>query len=421
MLWGRFAPWLKRRRSWRASADLARGRGWTSGCSPPPWCGWFRPAPLAWRRLGDAAWVAREDAALYALAALATAADALAGLEPLASSETVRTDLANAVADTVLEALPPDRLLRLAVAASTGAAASARMEIYPRGMSARRALRLSLHVLVSLELPEGVVRDRVGSRYPAALALPARPALDELMAEHEWSFNAQTQTYLRPGLAHTTSSGTVQALNRLSSALPHQRRARDPEALEAQAFQDALDRGVESGRFRVVQVRADRAEEATVSLGAELGVVPISLDHLVWDALQAKARELNVPDPAVILEADREGPEGPEWQRLRSLVELAAQDVVEGLLAERAETALLVHPGVLARFDLRDALFELAERAQNEEGAAVVLLVPSHDDGLAPSINHQLPVPTVAGGQRLRLPESWIENKHRAPASALAL
>ncbi len=72
-----------------------------------------------------------------------------------------------------------------------------------------------------------------------------------------------------------------------------------------------------------------------------------------------------------------------------------------------------MHPGVLARYGLAGEIQELASRAEHEDGA-VVLLVPSHADGLAPSINNRLAVPTESEGQRLVMPRSWLENKHRA-------
>jgi len=76
---------------------------------------------------------------------------------------------------------------------------------------------------------------------------------------------------------------------------------------------------------------------------------------------------------------------------------------------------LLINPGVLVRFELSRPLATLAHRARHEDGAAVVLVVPSHADDLAPAINDRMPVPIESGGQRLRLPESWLSNLDRAP------
>ena len=244
--------------------------------------------------------------------------------------------------------------------------------------------------------------------------LPPRPALDDLLGEYELRFDTQTQEYLRPGIAHLTSTGTIQAPTRLSSAQPNQRRLRSPDAMEAQAFQDALGRGVESGRFRVVQVRADHAERAAILLGDVLGVTPISLDHQVWDAMHAKARELGA-DPAIIVKTDREGPTSAEWAQLKELAEMAGKRC-----RRRSCFRTVQSPScwfILARCPiwLSDALYSLSQRAQNEEGAAVVLLIPSHAETRT-NINNQLPVPTVAGGQRLRMPESWLRNAHSAAA-----
>ena len=375
----------------------------------------LRPAPLHWRHLGEETWVASDPATLDALAALSAEAAALANEQPLASSDVALTRLAAKVAQTPLDALPPDRLVQLAARATEQAAASARLELYPRGMSAARATRLSLNVLLPPGLKPAVVRKRVQARYPEAEPLPPRPELDRLLAQHGLIYEPQTDVYLRPGGAHLTTGSTAHMPATYATALPTQRRLRTPAAMEAQAFEDALARGVESGRFRVVQVRADIAEGAAGRLAERLQVSPASLDRAMWHAIQRKAAELEV-DPTVILATDRLGPKAPEWPQLRQLVELAAAEVVDELLAQREHTQLLVHPGVLARFELRDPLYALSTRAQNEEGAAVVLVVPSHADGLAPSINNLLPVPTVAGSQRLRMPESWLKNAHRAAA-----
>ena len=375
----------------------------------------LRPAPVHWRRLGRAAWIAHSAHTLDTLAGLAAEADALAGQETVASSEAVRERLTRRARGSDLEPVPPDRLIRLAANASDGAAASARMEIYPRGMKPERALGLSLNVLTPPGLTEDAVRSRVHSRYPEALALPDRPALDRLMAAHELRFDPRLEQYVRPGLDNLTTSGTIMAPSRYSTAAPHQRRLRTPGAMEAQAFQDALDRGVESGRFRVVQVRADFSEAAAEHLANELGVPPISLDRRVWETMQRIAVEKKV-DPDLITMTDREGPGTDDWDQLLGLAQLAADQVVEAVLSDRKAVALLVHPGVLARYGLSKALNKLAERAQHKDGAAVVLVVPSHADGRSPSINNQIPVPTEGAGQRLFMPESWLRNEHRAAA-----
>ena len=376
----------------------------------------LRPPICHWRAIGGTAWVAEELLILDTLAVLAQEADGIARLEPLASSETVISMLTAKAAGTSLAGVASDRLVHLSSRASESAAASARMEIYPEGMSASRALKLSLNVLTPPGLTEEVVRQRVRARYPAAEVLPERPELDAVLAAHQLRYEAELGEYVRPGLAHQTVSSTIMAPSRHTSAQTHQRRRMSPEAQEAKAFQDALDRGVESGRFRAVQVRADFAQKAAQLLADTLGVAPVSLDHAIWERMQVLAGELGITDLSLLINADRAGSDAPEWGHLLELAKQASKTEVDALLADREQPRLLINPGIFARFGLQQTLVQLVRRSQHEDGAAVVLVIPSHADGLAPTINNQLAVPTEAGGQRLRMPESWLANEHRAAA-----
>ena len=372
----------------------------------------LRPQPIAaWRRLDSGPWLARDAEALDALPALAAAADTLAATEPLPSTETVRQALADAVDGTPLAALAPDQRVALAARASRTAAASARLELYPRGMDAERALTLSLSALAGGGLTTEVLRRRVAARYPEARPLPDPPELDRLLARHGLVFAPDLGEYLRPG-QHAPTSMTVQQPSRVATASPGTPLRRDPDAQRALAFQDQLDRGVASGRFRVVQVRADLAAQAAQRLGEALRVDPISLDHTLAAAIRARASTDEV-EWASIEAADRVGPEGPDWPLLVGLVRDAADAMVEALLADAHGPLVLVWPGALARYGLSAALARLVERVERGDTEAVLLVVPSHIDGLAPSINGKLPVPAPLPGQRLQLPPPWLVNAHR--------
>lgn len=380
----------------------------------------LRPAPIAhWRRLDSGPWLARDAAALDALPALAAAADELAAREPLPATDTVRRVLAEAVEGTPLASLPPDQRVLLAARASTTAAASARLELYPRGMSAARALRLSLSALTGEGLTVNGLRRRVGARYPEAHPLPDRPDLDRLLEPHGLVFVAELGEYRRPGQQGTTSM-TVLLPRYASTAAPGLPARRDPTAQRAAAFQDQLDRGIASRRFRVIQVRADLAVAAAERLGQTLGVAPISLDHALAAAIRRCAAADEV-DWSNIEAADRAGPEGPDWPLLVGLVRDAADAMVDALLKDGARKdagpLVLVWPGALARYGLSSALARLVEQAERGDTGAVLLVVPSHADGLAPSINGRLPVPAPLPGQRLQMPEPWLANAHRAAAA----
>ncbi len=380
----------------------------------------LRPEPLAaWRRLESGPWLARDSAVLDVLPVLATVADEVALTEPLPSTETVRQKLDEAVQGTALTSLSPDQRVRLAARVSRAAAASARLELYPRKMEAGRALTLSISALAGSGLTVETVRRRVSARYPEAQPLPERPELDRLLAPHGLVFAPELGEYVRPGQQGATSM-TVQAPRRASTAGAGVPERRDPAAQRAAAFQDQLERGVASRRFRVIQVRADLAAAAAEELGRELKVAPVSLEHSLAEAVRALAKRDEV-EWSYIEAADRAGPEGPDWELLIGLVRDAADAMVDALLGkagESKEPLVLVWPGLLARYGLSKALSRLVEQAERGETQALLLVVPSYADGLAPSINDRLPVPAPLPGQRLEMPEPWLENAHRAGEGA---
>ena len=373
----------------------------------------LRPNGLAaWRHVGYTPWVARDPEALDALAALAESADRLAATEPLPSSEVVRATLAEVTTGTPLAALPADQRLTLAARASANAAASARLELYPRGMDARRAVALSLAVLSGAGLSPDAVRKRIAARYPEAEPLPERPALDALLAPHGLVFMPDDGEYARPG-QHAQTSLTVAQPTPRPTVSPGLVQRRSPDAQRAAAFQDQLVRGLEAGRFRVVQVRADVAGPALVALATALKTQAVSLDHALTAAVRQTADELNVAWTN-IESADRAGPGGPDWSLLVELVRRAMDRVVDDLLKRRERTLLLVWPGALARYGLAGALSRIVNGAEHGDAPAVLLVVPSHADGTAPSINGRLPVPAPLPSQRLVLPDAWLDNAHWA-------
>jgi hypothetical protein len=72
---------------------------------------------------------------------------------------------------------------------------------------------------------------------------------------------------------------------------------------------------------------------------------------------------------------------------------------------------LVVYPGLLARYDRMDLLERLRDRVGRGDGiAGLWLLVPGDDQALLDG----KAIPILSPGQRARIPESWLENVHRA-------
>ncbi len=139
--------------------------------------------------------------------------DELAGADPLLAPIRVSEELLGVLAPESDRTIPPDRLIRLGVRASQHAALSSRMEIYPKGMPAARALKLGMGSLLGPKsLTVKQIQQRISSRYPEAEPIPGPPALDALLAEAgiELVWDGTNQSYApklhRPSYLSTTST-----------------------------------------------------------------------------------------------------------------------------------------------------------------------------------------------------------------------
>jgi serine/threonine protein kinase len=372
-------------------------------------------APVTLGRIHGHPWLAREATQLDALRAIARIADQLAQEEELRSTSEVRARIERAATDTPLAELPGADLVRLAAAAAAHAALSARLELYPPGMPAARALRLSQSVLSVPDLTVQELQRRVRERYPQAQPLPERPELDALLEPYGLHF--YQDRYRRRGVDMPSVSATVSGFTRYTSAGPGELRIDTPETRAAVRLEETLRSGLERGRFRVLSAPAHRARQAAERLAETFGLVVTSLDHELWRKMQDLMARKSVEESAVI-EADRAGPDGPRWSLLGQVVAAAAEELVDGILANRAHPQLLINPGAFARYGLSEALHRLVDQAEHGDGAAIALLVPTfaQEEGTAPAINETLPVPAPIPGQRLRLTEPWIRNLHHAAA-----
>jgi hypothetical protein len=185
---------------------------------------------------------------------------------------------------------------------------------------------------------------------------------------------------------------------------------------EAREFEERLRLAASRKLFRVLEVNCAFADEAARRLARDLGLVEVSLDRAILRAADAVTREWEIPDPEVLSDADRAGPSGPDWANLRELMQESAARVVREVVAKN-ESVLLTQPGMLARYRLDGVLTTLLEATQKDDGPAVFLLVPAFEE-LGPAAIDGVPepmaIPQSSPAQRLRVPESWIENRHRA-------
>ena len=183
------------------------------------------------RRAGSNALIASDLSLADYAASLGQRADQIAKEDPLVPPARVVELLRDVPLPPEAEPWGDVRLVRLAAAASQTAAVSSKQEIYPQQMDAGRALKLSRGGLVSVPfLTPEQIRQRVGSRYPLAAALPGRPQLDKLLTDAglELAWNPDHPG----GGAYVSTARNVLSVSDVSSVLPrYSTGARTPQAL----------------------------------------------------------------------------------------------------------------------------------------------------------------------------------------------
>lgn len=349
---------------------------------------------------------------------LGRVADELAKRPVLAASNETERALELVVQNTALSVreLGLARLVELAAWASRHAAASSRLELYPLGMPAARALELSVQALGKQLAEQELVR-RVQSRYPEALELPGRPALDRLLEPLQLHWvegeGDAPGSYQRPQPPSPTTSLT-DSLGRLPTQagvavlpLPLRREAE----FVAEEFEHDLRALVEDRKLRVLGVNAAHVPEALDGLERVMGTRALALDKRLITGMDALVRRLGGP-PALLRQTDAQGPEGPGWPNLQHVAKQAGAALLAELFPNPAPL-LLVQLGLLARYDLRELIAGIVAAAADDRSHAIVLLNPLHEGEAPERIANRLTIPSLLPGQVAMIPREWSRNEHR--------
>ncbi|MFI7660907.1 BREX system serine/threonine kinase PglW [Micromonospora parva] len=287
-------------------------------------------------------------------------------------------------------ALSDARLLQLAAAGSGGEAAiNAQGQLYPARMPAERALRLAAGALVGQALDPETVRARVRTRFPRALPLPHRPALDALLREIPLVWDPVAGRYTPPD--RTSSVTGTRVLSTVGPLL-------EPDAAAQAATRLA---GVVNRRgFLVLLASIRRLGRARRALLDRLDLVEVDVTAILLREL----RTLGFPWEAIVA-ADNGSPTDSDF---RSLVELVRHEVVpaiERALAVTDRPVLITEAAPLARYQQLRLIQELADPTRPRP-AARLLLVPARRTEPVLLDGQQLPL-TSPSSQSLWLPEDW--------------
>jgi len=338
-------------------------------------------------------------------------AERLAEVDPLVSPERAVQALQEITPPAEALPLAERRLLQLAAAASQGAALSSRQELYPKGMEAERALRLSQGALYGVKsLTVQQVKERITGRYPEAQKLPERPKLDNLLQQFipTLAWDSQAGCYVNEAKAYLSLTSTTTFARTPTGVLATAGRELSPEEADARLLEERLNRSLREGAFLALLVDMKRYQKAREEIAARFAVQVVDYEALFLASLKQVADKAKV-DWNLVLKTDAE-PGGADWDKLLLLVG-RAMPLVEAELLKATQTILLIYPGLLARYEQMTLLERLREQVGRAGGIpGLWVLVPNGQqamiDGKA--------VPLLSPGQRAKITDNWLGNRHRA-------
>ncbi|MGN9811521.1 BREX system serine/threonine kinase PglW [Micromonospora sp. BQ11] len=359
--------------------------------------------------------------------ALGKAADKLAASEVLPSPATVLRTLAAVTAPGgAADAIDERRRVLLAAVASERAAATARLELYPRDLDPVRALRLAqAGVVPPATSPDGgrgltpeQVIQRVRTRFPELDPLPPHPKLDRLLAEAGFELRWDRDKYVPPPPRNASSSMSIMQRRPSVTVAPTRWTAESPELAAAMRAEERLTGARSAGGFRALTVRLSRYGLALEELVRRFDARPVNVAARFLDHLHALVDAHPKPTWETVVGADIAPPGSRGAIKLGEYVERAWQLTAPSLRASLSADAgpvLLHDAAVLTRYRAMDRLYELADAARSGAGD-VWVLCPMEDPALLPKLDGA--VVRVGDNEWIALPDAWVVNAHRSAVTA---
>ena len=356
---------------------------------------------------------------------LGQVADRIAKADPLLPRLRVFQELYDAPQPPPVPGCQPfsnERLIKLAAAMSSEAAVSSRQEIYPRNMEALRALRLGIGALSGLGLGEKnegftiqQIHNRVSSRYPEAMALPTDPKELESMLQKvgvDVRWDSDNAVYRRREAKILVTSGSSIGSRRSTATSTRHVDSSSPETVEARQTEDRLQHAYRDGGFLVLSVKPSYLRPCERNLVHRFSDLErVSFDDLLFEQLRAKSEEYEFPWND-IYEADTEHRGSDDWHNLLHLMSEVAPNI-ESDLMKRERPVLLVHPGLIARYEMMSVLQTLRDRVGHDAVCPSVWVLVATDSQSETPFVDGVQIPLISTGQRAAVSDYWVDNYHR--------
>ncbi|MFF5253086.1 BREX system serine/threonine kinase PglW [Streptomyces leeuwenhoekii] len=381
---------------------------------------------------------------------LGKTADRLARLDTLPTAATVLAELGALTVPPGTIDWDERRMVELAAAASANAAATPRLEIYPRDLPLVRALRLTQAGLVRWipGQPEGRqpgltaedIHERVRARFPELVVpdgrggttheLPTGGPLTKALRDAGFELSLSTREgegtlrYLPARVDDASSYLTTGVWRHSTRTGAMTRYVDDPLLAGAVRAEERLLASARRDGFRVLTVGQRSVREALNGLRSErLGAEAVSVTELFLQALRAQVTPGTKPTWETLLKADAAEPGSKGAVRFAEYARTAWGSVeprIVELLGNGADgPVLLTEAGAFARYDAMGVLDRLASAARRG-GRGLWLLVPQNDPSREPRLG-QAAVPYQAGlGEWIQLPDTWVSNAHRGSGENVA-
>jgi hypothetical protein len=140
-------------------------------------------------------------------------------------------------------------------------------------------------------------------------------------------------------------------------------------------------------------------------------VTRISLEALLLREMKAVAEQVGARWD-IVLQADAAAPQSADWRRLQTLVRRAMPAVEQALFTAQTPL-LLVHPGLLARYEHISLLEKLRDAcAQRLDAPGFIVLVAADAQHHLPVLDGH-PIPVILASEWARIPETWLTNAQR--------
>ncbi len=202
--------------------------------------------------------------------------------------------------------------------------------------------------------------------------------------------------YLATHCHKLTSEYRLSMLRQIADAIRYAHRKRViHRALGPQSILVMKDEG---GKMKAEMERAKAAMEVKEAA-------------ILFQYLRAVATELDI-DWGVIELADGADRTSQDWTNLLHVISLVAPKIEADLLNQNRHL-LLVHPGLIARYDQMAILETLRDRTGHDVPCpGVWVLVATDEQSDMPLLDHA-EIPLISPGQRAKVSEPWIVNEDR--------